>query len=85
MEATIRQVDCILPNPCPENNHDECKKHSLDCHKEAKCVKLEKELSFVCECIDGFFGNGKICGLNGGRKLGVNKFAFVLVAAYFLF
>ena len=86
-EELSRTVDCELPNSCEKKNDDECSKLSLNCHKQARCIKIEKAVDFVCECVEGFFGNGKICGINNSVKCSMDKVVFILmmILAYFLF
>ena len=74
-EELSRTVNCTLPNPCEQ----ECKKLSLDCSEHASCVKQAKSLKFVCECLDGFTGNGTVCVSNGSFRFKTNLVVFGLV------
>ena len=40
---------------------DECLSNPQVCHRNAKCVHVYSNGSYVCQCTQGYIGDGKNC------------------------
>ena len=42
-------------------DYNECVEDENACDRNASCIKLQEDLTYMCQCREGYFGNGSRC------------------------